>query len=153
MRFLFADKITEISLRHIKGLKQVSFEEGFIDPLPAEEGSFPRLLMMEAAAQFVSWLVFYSTGFTKIPLIASIDNAEIHGAVKCGECINIEVEIESISSEGAVVNSLLYKDGTLMARGNRCLCTFIDAAKLINVERLKNRFLEMAKEAVFCNVE
>lgn len=150
MRFLFADKITEISPRHIKGMKRISFEEGFIDPLPAEEGSFPRLLMMESAAQFVSWLVFYNTGFTKIPLIAGIDNAEIHGTVKCGECLNIEVTIDSISSEGAVVNSLLYKDGKLVAAGNRCLCTFMDAAKLVNIELLKRRFSEMAKEAVYC---
>lgn len=150
MRFLFADKITEISERHIKGIKRVSFEEGFIDPLSAEEGSFPRLLMMETAAQFVSWLIFYNTGFTKIPLIASIDLAEIHESVKCGECIRVEVAIENINSEGAVVNSLLYKGDNLVAAGNRCLCTFVDAEKLVEIARLKSRFSEMAKEAVYC---
>lgn len=150
MRFLFADKITEISPRHIKGIKRVSFEEGFIDPLSGEEGSFPRLLMMESAAQFVSWLVFYNTGFTKIPLIASIDLAEIHESVKCGECISVEITIENINSEGAVVNSMLYKDGKLAASGRRCLCTFVDAEKLIDVARLKSRFSEMAKDAVYC---
>ncbi|MGE5430487.1 MAG: hypothetical protein ACM3QX_05395 [Syntrophomonadaceae bacterium] len=149
MRFLFADKITEISERHIKGIKRVSFEEGFLDPLPAETGCFPRLLMMETAAQFVSWLIFYNTGFTKIPLIASIDLAEIHESVKCGECISVEVTIENINSEGAVVNSLLFKDGRLAASGSRCLCTFVDAVKLVDVERLKSRFSEMAKEALY----
>ncbi|HEX2865564.1 MAG TPA: hypothetical protein VHO03_00905 [Ignavibacteriales bacterium] len=149
MRFLFADKITEISERHIKGIKSVSFEEGFIDPLSAEEGSFPRLLMMESAGQFVSWLIFYITGFKKIPLIASIDLAEIRGSVKCGECIRVEVIMESINSEGAVVNSMIYKDEKLVAAGNRCLCTFVDAEKLVDAARLKSRFLEMAKEAVY----
>lgn len=149
MRFLFADKITEISRRHIKGIKRVSFEEGFIDPLSGETGSLPRLLMMESAAQFVSWLILYNTDFTKIPLIASIEKSEIYETVRCGEFFSVEVTIESINSEGAIVNSLLVKDNKPIARGDRCLCTFIDAEKLMKIESLRNRFSELAKDTLY----
>ncbi|MGE5679394.1 MAG: hypothetical protein ACM34K_00805 [Bacillota bacterium] len=146
MRFLFTDKITEISGCHIKGIKRVSFEEGFIDQLSAETGSLPRLLMMESAAQFVSWLILYNTNFTKIPLIASIDHAEIYESVRCGEYFTVEVTVESINSEGAVVNSLLYRDGKKIAFGQRCMCTLIDAEKLVSIESLKSRFSELIRD-------
>jgi 3-hydroxymyristoyl/3-hydroxydecanoyl-(acyl carrier protein) dehydratase len=148
MRFQFADRIDEMRKRvYARGVKTVSFEEGFLEGVHGETGCLPRMLLIECAAQLVSWLVLYSTDFTKIPLVAKIDHAAIERSVPCGTVLTLEVEVQSWNDEGAVVNCRASAGEQVIASGIRCLCTFMESSTLIDPEEMTFRFRELAKEA------
>ena len=82
MRFLFVDRIDRLVRdRRARGIKTVSFEEGFLRSPYSRPGEFPRLLVLESVAQLASWLVLYSTDFEKVPLLARLDRVEIRESV------------------------------------------------------------------------
>jgi 3-hydroxymyristoyl/3-hydroxydecanoyl-(acyl carrier protein) dehydratase len=147
MRFQFVDRIDLVRKRaYARGVKTVSFEEGFLDGLQREAGCLPRMLLIECAAQLVSWLVLYSTDFKKIPLVAKIDHAAIERSVPCGTVLTLEVEVQSWNDEGAVVDCRASAGDQPIASGIRCLCTFIESSTLIDPEEMKLCFRELAKE-------
>ncbi|HLP16587.1 MAG TPA: hypothetical protein VK470_10040 [Bacteroidota bacterium] len=131
----------------VRGVKTVSFEEGFVDELQREEGSIPRMLLIECAAQLVSWLVLCSTDFEKIPLIAKIDLARIERGVRCGEAIALEARVRSWNEDGAIVDCDLSADDGVIASGVHCLCSFIESRTLVDPQEMKLRFNELAKAA------
>lgn len=148
MRFQFVDRIDVLKKRtYARGVKTVSFEEGFLDGLHTEEGYLPRMLVIECAAQLASWLVLYSTDFTKIPLIAKIDAASISEGVACGTALTLEVEIRSWNDDGAVLDCRATADGRTIATGVRCMCTFIESDTLVDPEEMKHRLRELSKDA------
>jgi len=148
MRFQFVDRIDNIQkFKYARGVKTVSFEEGFLDSPNGDTGCIPRTLLIECAAQLVSWLVLYSTDFTKIPLIAKIDQAMLECSVPCGTVLTLEVEIELWNDEGAQLNCRAIAREKSIAKGIRCLCTFISSEKLVEPEEMKIRFRELSKEA------
>ena len=148
MRFQFVDRIDVLKKwTHARGVKTVSFEEGFLDGLQSEEGSLPRTLLIECEAQLASWLVLYSSDFTKIPLIAKIDRAEIGAGVPCGTVLTLDVDIRSWNDDGAVLDCRVSVGERSIATGMRCVCTFTDSNSLIDPEEMKMRFRELSKDA------
>jgi 3-hydroxymyristoyl/3-hydroxydecanoyl-(acyl carrier protein) dehydratase len=148
MRFQFVDRIDRIrKFTLARGVKTVSFEEGFLEGLQGEPGMLPRILMIECAAQLASWLVLYSTDFTKIPLVAKIDHASIDSSVPCGTALVLEAEIRSWSEEGAIVDCRASAGGREIASGLRCLCTFVESDMLVDPDEMRIRFMELAKGA------
>ena len=96
MRFLFVDKITELSKnKYAKGTKTISFEECFLKSPWVETGVFPRLLLLEIASQLTSWLIIYSTDFQKMPFLARLGSLSLERDVKCGDTVESMVEIKS----------------------------------------------------------
>jgi 3-hydroxymyristoyl/3-hydroxydecanoyl-(acyl carrier protein) dehydratase len=149
MRFQFVDRIDALQKRSFaRGVKTVSFEEGFLAGLPGEPGCLPRMLLIECAAQLVSWLVLYSTDFAKIPLIAKMEHAEVRQSVPCGTSILLEVEVQSWHEDGAVLDCRASAAGKTIAAGTRCVCTFINSDTLVDPEEMRQRFRELSKEAV-----
>lgn len=148
MRFQFVDRIDDIEkFKHARGTKTVSFEEGFLPGLRETDGCIPRTLLIECAAQLASWLVLYSTDFTRIPMIAKIERAEVGQSVPCGTAIMLEVDVVSWSEEGVVLDSRVSVRQRVIASGVRCLCTFTDSASLVDPEEMRIRFRELAKGA------
>ncbi len=148
MRFRFVDRIDKVSrFKFARGTKTISFEEGFLDSPLAEAGYIPRTLLIECAAQMVSWLVLYSTDFTKLPLIANIDRAMLERSVPCGAALTIEATVESWNDDGALLYCSAYVDGSRVAEGNRCICTFVGLERLHDPEEMRIRFRELSKDA------
>lgn len=149
MRFHFVDRIDAVrKYASARGVKTVTFEEGFIDELSAEPGMIPRMLLIECAAQLVSWLVLYSTDFATIPLIAKIDEAAIECSVPCGTAMTLEVDVHSWNEDGALFScGISLPGGRRIATGIRCLCTFIASRTLVDPDEMRARFRELAKDA------
>jgi 3-hydroxymyristoyl/3-hydroxydecanoyl-(acyl carrier protein) dehydratase len=147
MRFQFIDRIEKIQkYKYARGTKNISFEEGFLDSLNSEKGCIPRTLLIECAAQLVSWFVLYSTDFTKIPLIAKIDQAILEGSISCGNVLTVEIIIEAWNDDGALLNCSAFLKDRIIARGSHCLCTFSPADQLVEAEEMKCRFRELIKD-------
>jgi 3-hydroxymyristoyl/3-hydroxydecanoyl-(acyl carrier protein) dehydratase len=148
MRFQFVDRIEKIQkFKYARGIKTISFEEGFLESPSGETGCIPRTLLIECAAQLTSWLVLYSTDFTKIPLIAKIDQAQIETSVPSGTAVTLEIALDSWNDEGALLNCRASVEDRTVATGSRCLCTFIAGEQLIDPEEMRIRFRELSKDA------
>ena len=149
MRFIFIDRIDKIEKnKYARGIKAVSFEEGFLKSPNYGQGIFPSLLLMECAAQLASWLIMYSSDFKWMPLMAKLDKVSLFENVKTGDTIGIEVNILSIDEEGALINAdiFTFPGGRLIARGERCLCVFVDLDEFADKVEMKARFLDLCRE-------
>lgn len=154
MRFIFVDRIERIEKnKYARGIKTISFEEGFLKSPYGEKGFFPRLLLMESAAQLASWLIMYSSNFKRIPLIVNMDKVSIMENVKCGTKISIEVKINSMSTEGALLSCNIFIDSRLIAKCKNCEFVFADLEKLANKSEMKARFSDLSGKAEFVKQE
>ena len=149
VRFLFVDRIEHVVRdKRIRGFKTVSFEEAFLPAPSPVPGEFPRLLLLEAVAQLASWLLLYSTGFKKLPLLAKIERVEILEGVYCGDRLILEVELVSRDDDGALLRGEVLKDGRTIARGQNCLCGFTDLDRLADPELMRVAFRELTQDAI-----
>lgn len=149
MRFLFVDRIDHlVRNRRARGSKVISFEEGFLAapyPLP---GEFPRLLILEAAAQLASWLVMFSTDFRHFPVLARLEKAEIGESVFAGDRLTLDVEITSLNADGAWIQSEVSRDGRLIGRGDNGLCAFTPLERLADPDLMRAAFKELTRHAL-----
>lgn len=149
MRFVFVDRIVKIEKdKYAKGIKSVTFEEGFLKSLQYGNGIFPPLLLMECAAQLASWLIMYSSDFKWIPLMAKMDKVSLFENVKTGTTITIEVKILSLNEEGALINAdiFIFPEGRLIAKGERCLCVFASLDEFADKTEMEARFLDLCRD-------
>ena len=154
MRFVFVDRIEKIEKnKYAKGIKTISFEEGFLKSPYGEKGFFPRLLLMESAAQLASWLIMYSSDFKRIPRIVKMDKFSVMENVKCGTTIRIDVRINSMSTEGALLNCDIFVGSRLIAKGENCEFMFIGLEKLANKSEMKAMFADLSSKAEFVKQE
>lgn len=148
MRFQFVDRIEKIQkFKYARGIKTVSFEEGFLSSPYGESGFIPRMLLIECVAQLASWLVLYSTDFHQLPLIAKIDRANLDCNVPSGTVLTLEVAAEAWHDDGALLECTMHMDNRIIARGSRCLCNFVGSAQLVDPEEMRIRFRELSKDA------
>jgi 3-hydroxymyristoyl/3-hydroxydecanoyl-(acyl carrier protein) dehydratase len=150
MRFVFVDRIEEIEKnRYAKGIKAISFEEGFLKSPRRQDGIFPPLLLMECAAQLAAWLIMYSSDFKWIPMMAKMGKVSLFEIVKTGDTICIEVNILSLHEEEALLNAEIFTvpEGRLIARGENCLCVFADLDELADKSEMQARFRDLCGES------
>lgn len=154
MRFVFVDRIEKIEKnKYAKGIKAVSFEEGFLRSYQYENGIFPPLLLMESAAQLASWLIMYSSDFKRIPMIAKMDRVSLFENVKAGTIISIEINILSLNEEGALLNADIFIGDRLIAKGENCLCVFANLEELAEKPEMQARFSDLSRNAEFAQEE
>lgn len=154
MRFVFVDRIEKIEKnKYAKGIKTISFEEGFLKSPYGEKGFFPRLLLMESAAQLASWLIMYSSDFKRIPMIVKMDKFSLMENVKCGTTISIEANVNSMSTKRALLNCDIFIDSRLIAKAENCEFVFTDLEKLVNKSEMKARFSDLSSKAEFVKQE
>ena len=141
MRFLLIDKIEEIVKNsHARGSKTITFDESFSGAPCSESGTIPRTLILESAAQLASWLIMYSFDFTKMPLLAKMEEVSISKSARCGSRLIIDVEILSLNMDGALINSRVVVKNELIAYGKNCLCTLIDLENIASIVEMKIQF-------------
>lgn len=150
MRFVFIDRIEKIEKnKFARGIKTVSFEEGFLKSPYNETGFIPPLLLLEAAAQLASWLIMYTSDFTKIPMLARIEKVSLFENAQCGTRLDIEIKIISSNKEGALMSAEIYARDKLMAKGENCMCFFTNLEKFADRSEMKARFLDLSSNAKF----
>jgi 3-hydroxymyristoyl/3-hydroxydecanoyl-(acyl carrier protein) dehydratase len=150
MRFVFIDRIERIEKnKFARGIKTISFEEGFLKSPYSEDGYIPQLLLLESSAQLASWLIMYSSDFTKIPMLARIEKVSLFENVQCGTRLSIEIKILSSNNEGALINAKVFAGDKLIARGENCMCVFANLEEFAQKSEMKARFLDLSSNAQF----
>jgi len=150
MRFVFIDRIEEIERnKYARGVKVISFEEGFLKSPCYEKGTFPPLLLLEAGAQLASWLIMYSSDFKWLPMIAKMDKVSLNENVKSGDVLDIEVSVLSMNEEGALLNAEIFSSGRSIAKGENCLCVFARLEEFTDPAEMSARFKDISQHAAF----
>ena len=102
MRFVLIDRITalEADRRAVATKVFRGDEEFFRDHFPGFP-IVPGALITETISQTAGWLIAWSSGFTRWPLLNMIESAKFRRYVSPGEKLEIEVELLDSTPEHA----------------------------------------------------
>ncbi|OQA74563.1 MAG: (3R)-hydroxymyristoyl-ACP dehydratase [bacterium ADurb.Bin243] len=150
MKFRFVDAISRIKKNeYMKGLKTVSFEEGFIKRPYSRNGFLPRTLLMETLAQLASWLIVYSTDFESKPLMACVDKMEIFADARTGDLIEIDCGLINLTGDGAHFNVRGSVGGREIIKADSCVAGLVRLETLENVNDARAMFARLSAKAVY----
>ena len=116
--FLLLDRILEIGAEAGAFLKHVSVS----DPCVDRDGRLPAAFILEAMAQAGGALVSAEGG--KLPAVgylAAVDDFRVHGEVRAGDALRVEVEIVRHFASAVLVKGRALVDGALRAEGRLTL--------------------------------
>lgn len=150
MKFRFVDAISRIKKNeYMKGLKAVSFEEGFLKRPYCKSGFLPRTLLMETLAQLASWLIVYSTDFKLKPVLACVDKIEIFADARTGDLIEIDCALINLTGEGAHFNVRGAVGGREIIKASSCVAGLVGLETLENANEARTMFARLSEKAVY----
>ncbi len=131
MRCLLVDKITDWAAgQHIRGVKNVTMSENFLQDHFPGFPVMPGVLQLEAVSQLGSWLVFATTGFIKKARLASVGAVKFKEFIVPGDQMDMQLTITALDEERARANAKIFVSGTLKTDIRNACLTFVDAAAL-----------------------
>ncbi len=100
MRYLLIDRITEWKAdQKIKGVKNVSMTEDFLEWHFPKNPVMPGVLLIEAFAQLTGWLEAVSSDFKSWFLITKVRQCKFYGFALPGD--QVELDVERLAELGA----------------------------------------------------
>ncbi len=119
MRYLLIDHITEWkSGEFIKGIKNVSMSEDFLEFHFPKNPIMPGVLLLEALTQLTGWLEAASSDFRNWFLLNRVRKSNFYGFAFPGD--QVELEVQLIPNED--VNIKTYR-GTGTVKGKKKITT------------------------------
>lgn len=98
MRYLLIDRITDWKEgEYIKGTKNVTMSEDFLEFHFPGNPIMPGVLLLEAISQLTGWLEAASSDFKKWFLITNVHKCKFYGFALPGDRVEIEVVQVSLS--------------------------------------------------------
>jgi 3-hydroxyacyl-[acyl-carrier-protein] dehydratase len=148
MRFHLIDKVDSWEpAKSVRGRKLTSISEEYWED--SDDGPvMPPPLALEALCQAGTWLVMITTDRKKRAALLSIGSVDFLGAIRPGDVLMLEGNVDSMSDEVAVVSGTVTVDGTPVLVAKDIMCALIDAdqlADLDDTERLQ-KMLTRAEE-------
>ena len=138
MRFLFYDKITRIEKgKSITGVKSFALSEEFLRGHFRKIALVPGVILIEAMAQLLGWLIIYSHDFKLSAIMSLIENVNISSNLRPGFKADIHAEIVSTSKRDTLGRARIYADGELIASMDRIIYSHF---QMDNPEELLQRF-------------
>ena len=138
MRFLFYDKVVELEKgRRITGLKSFALSEEFMRRHFSKKALVPGVIMIEAMAQVLGWLVIYSHDFRISAVMSLIEGVTVLPALQPGVTVEIHGEITSTSKRDSLGRAWITLDGRTIASLDRIIFSHFHR---VNPEELINRF-------------
>jgi len=138
MRFLFYDKVVEIEKgRRIIGLKSFALSEEFMRRHFSRKALVPGVIMIEAMAQVLGWLVIYSHDFRISAVMSLIEGVTVLPALQPGVTVEIHGEIISTSKRDSLGRAWITHDGRTIASLDRIIFSHFHK---VNPEELIDRF-------------
>lgn len=138
MRFHLIDRIDHDEPgRGIRARKLTSasetFWEGLDDeggPRPTEALTMPRPLVLESLCQAATWLLMRSTDYARRAALLQIAEVTWHGDVHPGDVVDLDVTVESMGDEMAVVSGEARVEERVVMQARDIMCALIAAEEL-----------------------
>ena len=141
MRFILTDRILEFKKgESMIAVKNVSLSEAFLVNQVSHGIIMPYTFIIEAVAQAAGWLITASLDFKKRALLVALGTVKFNGAVRPGDQLILEVEIESLQEEAGMITGRAKVESEVVAEVDRSLCALIDANQLEDPGKTKLMF-------------
>ena len=128
MRFLFIDRVTTLERgRRIGGIKSFASSEPFLEGHFARAALVPGVLLIEAMAQLLGWLVSYSHDFRCLAVLALISDVTVPAALKPGTRVEIDGRLLTTTDADSLGTATATIDGQIVARVERLILHHVPA--------------------------
>lgn len=138
MRFLFYDRVTEIEKgKSITGVKTFALSEEFHRGHFSKIALVPGVVLIEAMAQLLGWLIIYSHDFQFSAIMSLIEGVKVPTRLRPGVKADIQAEIISTSRRDSLGRAEVSVEGKPIASMNRIIYSHFHR---INRDELMERF-------------
>lgn len=138
MRFLFYDSVTGIEKgRSINGVKTFALSEEFLRRHFKKVALVPGVIMIEAMAQLLGWLIIYSHDFKLSAIMSLIEGVTVTPDLRPGFRADIHAEIVSTSRRDSLGRAKMYSEGKMIASLDRIIFSHM---RTESPEELAERF-------------
>ena len=126
MRFLYYDSISHLEMgKSITGVKTFSLSEEFFRGHFKKVALIPGVIMIEAMAQLLGWLIICSHDFRLSPIMSLIEGATVTPHLRPGIKAEICGEIISSSKRDSLGKARIHLDGKLVASVDRIIYSHV----------------------------
>ena len=122
MRFLYYDAVTHLEKgKSITGLKTFSLSEEFLRGHYKKIALVPAVILIEAMAQLLGWLIIYSHDFRLSPIMSLIEDVTLSPQLRPGFKAEIHGQILSTSKRDSLGKAQIYVEGQVVASLERII--------------------------------
>lgn len=137
MQFLFYDSVTQIEKGvSITGVKSFSLTEEFLRGHYKKRAIVPGVLLMEAMAQLLGWLIIYSHDFKLSTFLALAEDAVVAPCLRPGFSAEIHAELISTSKRDSIGKVRMCVGGREISRVNRIIYGHVSAVRPEDLRKL-----------------
>ena len=127
MRFLFYDRVLEVDKsKSIVGVKTFALSEEFHRRHLAKVALVPGVILIEAMAQLLGWLISYSHDFNVFAIMSLIDRVEVAANLKPGVESRIYGKIVSSNRKDTLGKAWMEVNGEAIGSIERIIYTHFD---------------------------
>ncbi len=138
MRFLYYDSVNRIEKgKSIEGVKSFALSEEFFRGHFSRVALVPGVILIEAMAQLLGWLIMYSHDFRIGAIMSLFEDVKVSSHLRPGFKADIHAEIISTSRRDSLGKAQVYVDGKLIASVNRIIYSHLNK---VNPEELLKLF-------------
>lgn len=149
MAFHFVDRIYAYEPRRsIRGLKNVTRNEGFFYWLPDGRRVLSPAVITEALCQLGGWLKIVSTDFARRPVLLADEKTEYLGMVEAGAQINLHVETIDFGDDVVVTKGTASVDGEPVLVGHCCRGYLLPLTDFDDPQRVRRQFENLYRPAL-----
>jgi len=138
MRFLLYDSVKHIEKgKSIIGVKSFSLTEEYLERHYSKKPLVPGVLLIEAMAQLLGWLIIYSHDFSVSTFLALLDHATVRSDLRPGFTAEIHGEIISTSQRDSLCRARVMVEEREVASVKRIIYGHFGN---VDADELKRRF-------------
>jgi len=146
MLFHFVDRIYEVEPeKSIRGLKNVTRNEGFFYWLPDGRRVLSPAVVTEALCQLGGWLKIVSTDFKKRPVLLADEHTEYLDTALAGDQIELEVAIVDRDDDVVITKGTACINGRPVLVGHQCRGYLLPLEDFDDPEKVKRQFKNLYK--------
>lgn len=146
MSFHFVDRIYEYEpMKSIRGLKNVTRNEGLFYWLPDGKRVLSPAVITEALCQLGGWLKMASTDFERRPVLLADEKTDYLGMVEAGNQIDLHVEVIDFGDDVVVTKGTASVDGKPVVVGHCCRGYLLPLSDFDDPERVRKQFNNLYK--------
>jgi 3-hydroxyacyl-[acyl-carrier-protein] dehydratase len=141
------DRICELDKeKQVRAIKNIGWETNFLEEVFPGIPVFSPVIITEAAAQALSWLIVEARGFTVKPLITVLDSYVCHKHVQPGDQIEMEGVVESFQHESALASARVLINKTPVIEINHGVCYLYPLAELEDPKNARTQFQNLCEK-------
>jgi 3-hydroxyacyl-[acyl-carrier-protein] dehydratase len=127
MRFLCYDAVTHLEKgRSIIGVKTFSLSEEFLRRHYKKVALVPGVILIEAMAQLLGWLIIYSHDFRLSPIMALVEDVTLPPRLRPGFKAEVRGQILSTSKRDSLGKAQIYVEDLLVASLERIIYSHVE---------------------------